>query len=63
MGILLEAVVKSQEPVRKVMLEQLEALGICEFKGRPITELNYYEVRDCLAVAVIRIDADDSKWF
>ncbi|MEK4883447.1 hypothetical protein NST81_01780 [Bacillus sp. FSL W8-0223] len=54
MGVLYKTVEVSQELKRQHMIQQLIALGITEEGGRPVQDLDYFEVRHLLTMAKIK---------
>jgi hypothetical protein len=51
MGILYKI---TKESMRQHMIQQLIALGITEEGGRPVQDLDYFEVRHLLTMAKIK---------
>lgn len=53
----------SQESKKQGFIQELHTLGITEFQGQSLDELDYYTLRHALTVARIRIDSDENKWY
>jgi len=56
MGILFKTVEVSQELKRQHMIQQLLGMGITEDSGKPVQDLDYFEVRHLLTMARIKAD-------
>lgn len=63
MGVLHEKVMMSQESKKQGFIQELHTLGITEFQGQSLDELDYYTLRHALSIARIRIDSDANKWY
>ena len=50
MGMLYKAAHATQEMKRQAMIRTLLDMGITQYKGRPVRELDYYEVRHALVM-------------
>lgn len=50
MAFLYKAVNVTNELKRQAILQELLNLGVTEYKGKPVRDLNYYEVRHVLAM-------------
>lgn len=50
MGVLYTTVKISQESKKQIMIQELIAQGVTEYKGKSLSELDYYTLRHVLAI-------------
>ncbi|UXH44442.1 hypothetical protein N5C46_22965 [Rossellomorea vietnamensis] len=67
MGVLYDSIKISQETKSQGMISELLTLGVTETKrGKSIYDLNYYDLRQELAIAKFRnrnVESSENGWF
>jgi hypothetical protein len=63
MGILYEKVIESKKAEKKVLIKELQSLGIVSIQNRPLEEIDYYTLLRALSVARIRIESEENGWY
>jgi len=54
MAMLYKAVNMTNELKRQAIIQDLLNIGVTEYKGKPVRELDYYEARYALAIEQIK---------